>query len=400
MFNFAEQIDRKGSYCTQWDYVEDRFGEADLLPFTISDMDFAAPPVVIEALNSRINHPVFGYSRWNHSDYKNAVTHWFKSRFNAEFNDEQLVYGPSVIYIVSQLIRQWSKVGQGIVIHTPAYDAFDKMILGLEREIVTHQLQTSPTGYQIDWLQFETQLADPNNTILLLCSPHNPTGTVWSIDELTRMAILCKKHNVAVISDEIHMDMCFKLHTPWQGFGVGERWALVSSASKSFNIPALNGAYAFIAEQSTREHYLFNLKHVDGLSSPAILGVIGLMAAYQNGAPWLDELKTYLYANHRYVQQSLAAELPSINYRIPDATYLAWIDLSSLSLDMEVLNQCLIKKHKVAIMQGSTYGTAGKYFVRLNLGCPRLKVEQGLTALISAIKDTQHSKHDSQNYSR
>ena len=201
------------------------------------------------------------------------------------------------------------------------------------------------------------------------------------------MAKLCRKHHVAVISDEIHMDICFKPHTPWQGFDAGERWALVSSAYKSFNIPALNGSYAFIAEESTRDHYLFNLKQVDGLSSPSILGVIGLIAAYQKGAPWLDELKTYLHANHHYVQQTLAIHLPSIGYQIPDATYLAWIDLSSLSIDMNELNECLIKKHKVAIMQGCTYGTASKYFVRLNLGCPRTKVEQGLTALISAINE-------------
>lgn len=387
MFTFSEQINRKGSYCTQWDYVSDRFGEEGLLPFTISDMDFAAPLVVINALKSRMEHPVFGYSRWDHRDFKGAITHWFKSRFNAEFDGKNLVYGPSVIYIISQLIRQWSCSGQGVIIHTPAYDAFDKMILGLERTIVPNKLTRSSEGYQIDWSVFETQLSDPNNTILLLCSPHNPTGKVWTVDELTHMAVLCKKHNVAVISDEIHMDICFKPHTPWQGFGMGTRWALVSSASKSFNIPALNGSYAFIADDIARENYLFNLKQVDGLSSPSILGVIGLMAAYQEGGPWLDELKSYLYENHRYVKETLAKELPSIGYEIPDSTYLAWIDLSSLSIDMESLNQCLIKKHKVAIMQGCTYGISGKEFVRLNLGCPRIKVEQGLAALISAIKE-------------
>lgn len=387
MFNFSEQINRKGSYCTQWDYVADRFGEADLLPFTISDMDFAAPPVVMNALKSRMEHPVFGYSRWDHSDFKGAITDWFKHRFNADLDGKHLVYGPSVIYIISQLIRQWSSTGEGIIIHTPAYDAFDKMILGLERTIIPNKLTCSSNGYQIDWNVFEAQLSDPNNTILLLCSPHNPTGKVWSAEELKRMAVLCEKYHVAVISDEIHMDICFKSHTPWQGFGMGTRWALVSSASKSFNIPALNGSYAFITDDIARENYLFNLKQVDGLSSPSILGVIGLMAAYQEGGPWLDELKSYLYENHRYVQETLATELPSIGYQIPDSTYLAWIDLSALSLDMDALNQCLIKNHKVAIMQGSTYGVAGKGFVRLNLGCPRIKVEQGLTALISAIKE-------------
>ncbi len=387
MFNFSDQIDRNGTYCTQWDYVEDRFGEANLLPFTISDMDFAAPPIVIEALQHRIEHPVFGYSRWNHSDFKQAVTHWFMKRFDAEFNSDHLVYGPSVIYIISQLIRAWSQPRQGVIIQTPAYDAFDKMILGLGRTVVAHQLQSSESGYSIDWTEFEKQLSDENNTVLLMCSPHNPTGKVWDEEELVRIAKLCEKYDVAVISDEIHMDVCFKPHTPWQGFVPSEKWALVSSASKSFNIPALNGSYAFIPDSSTREGYLFQLKEVDGLSSPSILGIIALMAAYKDGDEWLDQLKDYLYENHKYVQDTLAKELPSIGYKIPDSTYLAWIDLSLFSLDMDMLNDNLIKKHKVAIMQGMTYGNAGKQFVRLNLGCSRKKVEKGLIALILTIKE-------------
>ncbi len=240
MFDFSTPIDRTGTYCTQWDYVEDRFGKAGLLPFTISDMDIAAPQTILDAVTKRMTHPVFGYSRWNHDDFKQSITRWFSKRFNAEFTEEHVVYGPSVIYIISQLIRQWSKPQQGVIIHTPAYDAFEKMISGLERKVVTNQLLRDTSGYSIDWLKFEEQLSNPDNTILLLCSPHNPTGKVWSIEELAYMAELCEKHNVAVISDEIHMDICFKPHTPWQGFGMSDHWALVSSASKSFNIPALN----------------------------------------------------------------------------------------------------------------------------------------------------------------
>ncbi len=384
---FDKEIDRRGTYCTQWDYVQDRFGEADLLPFTISDMDFAAPDCVLSAIDLRTTHPVWGYSRWNHSDFKNAVTHWFSTRFNANFSSETLVYGPSVIYIVSQLIRQWSCEEQGVIIHTPAYDAFDCMITGLNRQVVTCELHKSAKDYIFDWVRFEQQLADENNTVLLLCSPHNPTGKIWSLEELQRIALLCEKHQVAVISDEIHMDICFEPHTPWQGFTGSDRWTLVSSASKSFNIPALGGAYAFIANQQARERYLVNLKQVDGLSSPPVLGIIGLMAAYQEGSAWLDELKAYLLDNHRYVQQTLHDRFPQIHYDIPDSTYLAWIDLGPLQLDMNALNQRLVTHYKVAIMQGKNYGELGKYHIRLNLGCSRNKVELGLDALINAIED-------------
>ena len=384
---FDKEIDRRGTYCTQWDYVQDRFGEADLLPFTISDMDFAAPDCVLSAIEQRTTHPIWGYSRWNHCDFKNAVTHWFFTRFNANFSSETLVYGPSVIYIVSQLIRQWSREEQGVIIHTPAYDAFDCMITGLKRQVVTCELHKSGKDYNFDWVSFEQQLADENNTVLLLCSPHNPTGKIWSLEELQRIALLCEKHQVAVISDEIHMDICFEPHTPWQGFTGSDRWALVSSASKSFNIPALGGAYAFIANQQARERYLVNLKQVDGLSSPPVLGIIGLMAAYQEGSAWLDELKAYLLDNHRYVQQTLHDRFPEIRYDIPDSTYLAWIDLGPLQLDMDALNQRLVTHYKVAIMQGKNYGELGKNHIRLNLGCSRNKVERGLEALINAIED-------------
>ena len=386
MFDFSNTIDRKGSYCTQWDYVEDRFGEADLIPFTISDMDFASPDPLIDALKQRLAHPVLGYSRWNHDDFKSAIINWFTRRFNAHYQAETLVYGPSVIYIISKLISQWSEEGNGIVFHSPAYDAFDKMIVGLNRTLQASPLIKTSCGYEIDWPLFEALLADKNNRILLLCSPHNPTGKVFNPSELEKIATLCQQYQVFVISDEIHMDISFKPHTPWQGFGFGNNWALVSSASKSFNIPALNGAYAFIAEKESREKYLFQLKQIDGLSSPPILGVIGLMTAYNHCADWLDALKDYLFDNHKLVQQQLREKLPQLDYQIPDACYLAWIDLSPLNIDMQQLNKLLIEKYKVAIMPGSTYGQAGNNFVRLNLGCPRSKVEIGLSALICAIQ--------------
>ncbi|WP_194435739.1 MalY/PatB family protein [Vibrio fluminensis] len=384
---FDKEIDRRGTYCTQWDYVQDRFGEADLLPFTISDMDFAAPECVLNAINERTKHPVWGYSRWNHDDYKDAVTYWFKKRFDAQFDRETLVYGPSVIYIISQLIRQWSAEHQGVVIHTPAYDAFGHMLTGLNRQAVKCELFKSGTKYEKDWQQFEVLLAKPENTILLLCSPHNPTGKVWTREELQRIALLCERHQVAVISDEIHMDISFQPHTPWQGFSTNERWALVSSASKSFNIPALNGAYAFIADTESRERYLVNLKQVDGLSSPPILGVLGLMAAYNDGEQWLDELKDYLLDNHQYVKRTLEHNFPQLSYDIPEATYLAWINLAPLNIDMEELNIRLVKQYKVAIMQGSHYGEQGQSYIRMNLGCSRRKVERGIEALIQAIND-------------
>ncbi|EGQ9938418.1 pyridoxal phosphate-dependent aminotransferase [Vibrio vulnificus] len=383
--DFDTPIDRTGTYCTQWDYVQDRFGKSGLLPFTISDMDFAAPDVVLKALKQRLEHPVLGYSRWNHDDFKSAISHWYQTRFDCSIDQEQLVYGPSVIYIISKLIELWTTPGQGVVFHTPAYDAFDNMIEGQARQCVRTPLIKQRNRFEIDWQDLESKLADANNRVLLLCSPHNPTGRVWSQEELQRIADLCDKHDVKVISDEIHMDVSFQCHTPYVGFG-RQTWAVVTSASKSFNIPALNGAYALISEQSTREQYLHKLKAVDGLSSPSILGVLATMAAYREGEVWLDALKDYVRANHQFVRDSLEQAFPEVHYVIPEATYLAWIDLSPLNLDMVKLNRELIDHFNVAIMSGDVYGEVGKGYLRLNLGCPRSKVELGVKALIGAIK--------------
>ncbi|MGR2805281.1 MalY/PatB family protein [Vibrio harveyi] len=385
-FDFNTPIDRTGTYCTQWDYVQDRFGKAGLLPFTISDMDFAAPEPVMNVLKQRLEHPVLGYSRWNHEDFKSAIRYWYQTRFDCEIDTQQVVYGPSVIYIVSKLIEQWSQPGQGVVFHTPAYDAFDKMVEGQGRACVRSPLIKQQGRFEIDWQDLETKLADQNNTVLLLCSPHNPTGRVWNQSELEKMAELCNQHQVKVISDEIHMDVSFKRHIPYVGFGRSQDWAVVTSASKSFNIPALNGAYALIADSPTRERYLHKLKEVDGLSSPSIMGVLGTMAAYHHGEPWLKALNEYVLANHQYVKEALESAFPEVSYLVPDATYLAWIDLSVLNLDMMLLNQALIEQFNVAIMSGDVYGDSGKGYLRLNLGCPRSKVEQGVSALIQAIK--------------
>lgn len=386
MFDFSTVVDRHGTWCTQWDYVADRFGTADLLPFTISDMDFATAPCIIEALHQRIDHGVFGYSRWKNDEFLAAVSHWFRQRFNSRIETETVVYGPSVIYMVSELIRLWSMPGDGVVVHTPAYDAFYKAIEGNARHVVPVAMEKQATGWQGNMAALEAALAKPENKILLLCSPQNPTGKVWTREELTHMAELCARYDVAVISDEIHMDMVWEdhRHTPWNTVARG-KWALLTSGSKSFNIPALTGAYGLIGDEESRNAYLGALKGRDGLSSPSVLALTAHIAAYQQGEPWLAALREYLEENLKFIAREMNSAFPTLNWTPPEATYLAWIDLRPLNIDDRALQKVLIEQQKVAIMPGYTYGNEGNGFIRLNAGCPHSKLEQGVQRLIAGI---------------
>ncbi|EIL7518607.1 bifunctional maltose regulon transcriptional repressor/cystathionine beta-lyase MalY [Escherichia coli O170:H5] len=387
MFDFSKVVDRHGTWCTQWDYVADRFGTADLLPFTISDMDFATAPCIIEALNQRLIHGVFGYSRWKNDEFLAAIAHWFSTQHYTAIDPQSVVYGPSVIYMVSELIRQWSETGEGVVIHTPAYDAFYKAIEGNQRTVMPVALEKQPDGWFCDMGKLEAVLAKPECKIMLLCSPQNPTGKVWTCDELEIMADLCERHGVRVISDEIHMDMVWgeQPHIPWSNVARGD-WALLTSGSKSFNIPALTGAYGIIENSSSRDAYLSVLKGRDGLSSPSVLALTAHIAAYQQGAPWLDALRVYLKDNLTYIADKMNAAFPELNWQIPQSTYLAWLDLRPLNIDDNALQKALIEQEKIAIMPGYTYGEEGRGFVRLNAGCPRSKLEKGVAGLINAIR--------------
>ncbi|MFD5650004.1 MalY/PatB family protein [Streptomyces sp. NPDC127039] len=376
-YDFDTPVDRRGTWCTQWDYVQDRFGVPDLLPFTISDMDFETAPEVLAALRGRLDHGVLGYSRWRQDDFLSAIVHWYAARHGTAVDPGSVVYAPSVIYQVSRLLHLWSRPGDGVVAHTPMYDAFPRTVAASGRRLLECPLD--------DWPELERLLALPDTAVLLLCSPHNPTGRVWSAAELDRMARLCARHGVAVVSDEIHCDLAHAphLHRPWVRHGGDGRWAVVTSASKSFNIPALTGSYGIIGDPASREAYLRQLKDADGLSSPAVLSLVGHIAAYREGAPWLDALRRYLAGNLAMVADRLQEAFPGLGWRPPQAGYLAWIDLRPLGVDDEELQRELVEVEKVAVMPGAAYGSPGR--VRLNVGCPRSKAEAGVEALVRAL---------------
>ncbi|WP_430619543.1 MalY/PatB family protein [Enterococcus sp. DIV0802b] len=376
---FDEPINRKGTQCTQWDYVEDRFGEKNLLPFTISDTDFKVPAAVEAALIKRMQHPVFGYTRWNHNEFKQAVCKWYSERFKSRIDSDWLVYSPSVMYSIKLLVTLLSNPGDGIIIQTPAYDAFYKMIKENKRKIVPNALIYDANSYRIDFEELTRLMAQPENKVLLLCSPHNPTGRVWQKDELQRMIELARIHDVFIISDEIHMDIVRKgqRHQPIIDL-LQKNVALVTSGSKTFNFPGLIYSYGIIPDSKLRDRFLNQLKEADGLSSTSIFGMTATIAAYDNESKWVDQLNDYLDDNIAYVIAYLQEYHPELVVTKSEATYLMWIDCTALDLTMVELQQRMIRKGKVAIMSGEIYGNEGRNFLRLNVGCSREKLIDGL----------------------
>ena len=371
-YKFDEQINRVGTFCTQWDYVQDRFGVPGLLPFTISDMDFAVSPHIYKAIMKRIEHPIYGYSRWKNNEYLSASVNWYQKRFHCNVNKEWIYYSPSVMYSVAKLIQMNSNPGDGVTLLTPAYDAFFHVIENNGRKIIRCPLNENRQIYQIDFENLEKCLK--YSKILLLCNPHNPVGRVWKKDELERIAVLCKKLNIFVISDDIHMDIVFKGEfTPF--FFEGVNSAICTSPSKSFNTPSLGGSYVIIPDRKLGEAFEKMTRYTEYVNSPAILGVISTIAAYES-EDWLKELLEYIKGNIEYSINYIKENFPDWDVSFPEGCYFLWISTKRHNVTDEELQNAFINVGKVAVMSGTVY--EGEHRLRFHVGCSRQKVVEGL----------------------
>ena len=397
MSNFKEQRSRYGTYSTQWDYVQDRFGEKGLLPFSISDMDFMIPDGTREILAEAVTRGFFGYTRWNHLDYKQSICHWFLQEFACEVEPDWCVYSPSVIYSLSLCIQLLSQRGDKVVTFTPCYDAFYHCIASNERQLLPFSLTNNQECFTIDFTALANVFASEKPAIFLLCNPHNPTGRVFTDEELSTLVSLCQRHNVAILSDEIHMDVRRpgKKHRPILAFtdSLEVPVILLSSPSKTFNTPGLGGSYAIIEDEKVRERFLTMLKARDGLSSIPYPALLATMDCYRNQKEWVVELNQTIDENFTVVKKMLSAD-SRIHFAIPEATYLGWININDLPYSMDDLQNVLVTQEKIAIMNGAVYGPEGKSYLRFNLGAPKEKIIAGLAGLMHAIDylDHQHSK--------
>jgi len=383
-FDFQKATNRKGTYSVQWDYIERIFGYPDLLPFSIADMDFETAPVVKEALLKRVRHGVFGYSVWDNDDFKSAIALWYKNQFATDINKEALVYSPSIVYSVSALIEKYSQKGGSVILQTPAYNCFFDTISGLGRKLINNPLIYDSDGQaHIDFGLLSKQAKEAD--IILLCSPHNPTGRVWNKDELSQIMEIAIKNDIAIISDDAHQDI---VYAPNRFTPLAEIWgdypkaAILTSITKGFNTASICGSYILFNAQKDKQDFLKELQ-VRGFSTP-VLFTTALVAAYTQGQAWLKALVETLKNNMIYIDDFLKKNLPQIKMAIPQGTYLAWLNTQGLNLSSKEIQERLIKKGKLAISDGRIFHQDTPY-LRLNAGCPLSKIEDGMERLLKSF---------------
>lgn len=394
-YDFNEVHDRRGTYCTQWDYIQDRFGKPGILPFSISDTDFLPPAQIVDAVTKVAARGQYGYTRWNHHDFKSSVASWFSRRYGVQISEDWIIYSPSVMYASSLLIRLLTKPGDGILCFDPMYDSFPGVIEGNDRRMVKSTLHRveSPVAdddahrtFEIDFEQLDALAADCS--AMLLCSPHNPTGRMWTANEMDRIVEICREHDLWLIADEIHADisLCGRSNVSAVSLlSKYEKIAVASSPTKTFNIPGLIGSYLVVPSPEVRDAFLNVTRHVDFLNSCSTLWLYATMAAYRECDDYVEGLCSYIRSNMETLKAFLAKRVPQARFEVPDATYLAWIDVSGLGVSSDALQDALVNVGGVGIMRGETYGDAGQGYLRLCAGCPRSKLEEGLERMARGI---------------
>lgn len=382
--NFDQVHNRLNTYCTQWDYIQDRFNKSDLIPFSISDTDFTVPEPVYNKLNKALEHQIYGYSRWNHHDYKGSIAGYFKRRFNSYVDEKWVIYSPSVMYSVSLLLRLLSEEKDKVGTFNPMYDAFINVIEQNNRELVRVEIHESQGEFFIDFKEFEEKIKECK--IFLLCSPHNPTGRVWTKDELGNIVDLCKKYNVKIISDEIHADIVMpgNRHTPMVDYlEEYKEIYLLSSGSKTFNYPGLIGSYAIIPNNNINDLFIHQTRTKDFLNSVSILGMYATMVSYNECDYYIDGLVKYINNNMEYLERFIKENFKDIKFKKPNGTYLAWIDCRGLPFTADQIQDALVNIGGVGIMKGEVYGS--EKYLRLNCGCPISKLKEGLERFKKSI---------------
>lgn len=383
-YNFDEIIDRRGTSCEKWDEIETHFGKSDLISLWVADMDFKVPSEVIEILKKRVEHGIFGYTAYPDSWYESFIS-WTLKRHNWKLERDWITHSPGVITAMGLSIRAFTKPGDGILIQPPVYPHFEEEITLNERVPVLNPLIYKDGRFEMDMEDLERKL--PGAKMMFLCSPHNPAGRVWSVEELRKVADLCVKHDVIIASDEIHADIVYSGNTHYPlgtiSPDVAQRCAVFMAPSKTFNIAGLKASAIIIPNPELRAKYELEMNRVD-LGMGGCMSIAGFEACYSHGEEWLDELIEYLEGNITFVEDFLAKHIPSVKLVKPEGTYIPFVDMKALGMNAEDLHSFLIEAG-VAMNSGTSFGSGGEGFARLNIATPRANLKEGLERIEKAI---------------
>lgn len=390
-FNFDEIIERRHSDSMKWAFPEKNLTPdevaADPLPMWVADMDFKSPPVVLEALQAKVKEGMFGYPGATQS-YLEAVAGWQKKRFGWDASPEWAVQTPGVVTALNTIIQAFTNPGDSVLVQPPVYVHFHQDVITNGRQVAYAPLVRDGDIYRFDAEIFEKAIR-PNTKLFILCNPQNPTGNVWSEEDLRIMGDICIKHNILIVSDEIHEDLIFNpsvRHIPFASLGqkYADHCFVCTAPSKTFNIAGLQCSNIFIPNRKIREELQRQLEK-NGLHFINPLGMTACEAAYRHGDTWLDEVLAYIRGNHEFLASEVSRKMPKLKVFRSDALYLAWMDCSGLGMQPAELEKFLLTKARVWFDKGQKFGPEQGCFMRVNVGCPRSTLEDALNRMSQVI---------------
>jgi len=371
--NFDKKIDRLDTDCVKYDGLQSYFGVVDAKPLWVADMDFATPKYVQKALKNKLKQQIFGYEIPSDKSFE-AVINWQK-RHNLELQKENILFCSGVVPSLKVAVETFSEIGDEVVVFPPVYFPFFSVVKDSNRELVESNLILKDGKYEIDFNDFESKIT-PKTKILLLCSPHNPVGRVWSKEELTKLNTICKTHNILVVSDEIHSDLVFSKFTSFATINPAS--LILNAPSKTFNVAGFNTSYAFSLDSKIIEQFKISAKkhHITSLNS--FSNTILESCYSKEGSIWLEELLLYLKKNIEFTEEFFAQYLPNIKVIKSEATYLLWLEFKEIGMKHKKIKEKLLLNAKVALNDGVTFGKNGKYFFRLNIALPKKELKYSL----------------------
>lgn len=389
---FDEVVERRASNSMKWAFSHSLLtpeqAAADPLPMWVADTDFRAPQAVLDALHDAVDHGVFGYPGGATDSYLSAVTGWQAKRFGWQVDPDWILQTSGIITALKTAVQAFSAPGDSVLVQPPVYPHFIDDVAMNGRHLALAPLTRVADGYVFDAAVFEGAIR-PNTKLFILSNPHNPTGNVWSEDELRTMGEICARHGVLVVSDEIHEDLIInpaKRHVPFATLGddFAQNSVICTAPSKTFNLAGLQSANVIIPNPRLRVEFA---RQYDRNMFPLVnvLGMVAAEAAYAHGEPWLEDMLVYLRGNHELFAAAVNSALPQVRVLPADSLYLAWIDFRDLGMDADELNRFLLTKARLWLNVGQKFGPGGDGYMRINLGCPRSTVEEAATRLIDAV---------------